>query len=99
MHKQYLPCKGIPNSEEHYKQLIMAISSITKHNALLTENSKSRYIYHNPTNSNGKPHIDYFEEANMLLINTHFRKRVGKLCTFMSDSSGIKTGILHTYPK
>ena len=61
----------------------MAISTIPKHNVLLiigdfiahiSENSKRRYTYHNSTKSNGKLVIDYAEEANMPLTNTHFRK-------------------------
>ena len=80
----------------------MATSSIPKHNVLLiigdfnahiSENNKCRYTYHNSTKSNRKLVIDNVEEANMLLINTHFRKRVGKLWTFISDSSGIKTHV------
>ena len=74
----------------------MATLSIPKHNVLLTigdfnahisENNKCRYTYHNSTNSNEKLVIDYTEKTNMLLIKTNFRKRVGKLWTFMSDSN------------
>ena len=85
---EYSPCEGSPNAEEHYNQLTIATSSIPKHNVLLkignfnahiSENSKSKYTYHNSSNSNGKLVIDYAEEANMLLTNTHLRKPVGKI--------------------
>ena len=50
-------------------------------------------IYHGITNTNGKLLINYAEEANMKVTNTHFKKRIGKHWTFMSDTNCIKTQV------
>ena len=104
----YSPCEGRPNAEEHYEQLLIATSTIPKHNVLLTigdfnahisECSRNRYTFHNTTNTNGKLVKNSVEEANMKVVNTNFRKRLGKLWTFMSDVTGLNTCIFHTHLK
>ena len=98
----YSSCEGNPNAEEYYKQLSIATSTIPKHNVLLTigdlnahisESNFNRYTYHITTNTKGKLVIDYAEEANLKVKNTNFRKRFGKLWTYMSDTNGTKTQV------
>ena len=75
---------------------------IPKHNVLLTiddfnahisESNFNRYTYHSTTNTNGKLGIGHAEEAHLKVTNTNFRKRFGKLCTYMSDTNYIKTQV------
>ena len=78
-----------------------AAASIPKHNVLLVVGDFNahigkdlrKYTFHNETNKNGQQAIDFAEEANLLVTNTHFSKKRGKLWTYISDMSGTKTQI------
>ena len=98
----YSPCEGSNEAEVHYKNLLDATTTIPRHNVLLTigdfnahvgTNDTFKYTYHRNSNKNGRLLIDYAEETNMMIANTFFRKRTGKLWTFMSDSTGAKTQV------
>ena len=54
---------------------------------------QAKFTYHSDTNKNGQLTIDFAEEANMLMANTHFQKKTGKLWTFISDMAGTKTQV------
>lgn len=53
----------------------------------------AKYTYHEKTNGNGKLLLNMAEETNMMITNTRFQKRKGKLWTFISDMNGSKTQI------
>ena len=98
----YSPCEGSNEAEDHYRSLLDATTSIPRQNVLLTigdfnahvgTNDTFKYTYHRNNNQNGRLLIDYAEETNMMIANTFFRKRTGKLWTFMSDSTGAKTQV------
>ena len=98
----YSPCEGSNEAEVHYKNLLDATTTIPRHNVLLTigdfnahvgTNDTFKYTYHRNSNQNGRLLIDYAEETNMMIANTFFRKRTGKLWTFMSDFTGAKTQV------
>ena len=60
---------------------------------ILLQHLQKKYTYHDKTNLNGHLLYDYAQEADLLIANTHFRKRNGKLWTFISDCNGTKTQI------
>ena len=93
----YSPVEGSDNTEEHYKNLLAAIDKIPKHNVLLVvgdlgENI-AKFTYHKNTNSNGKIVNDLVNEAGLIVTNTQFQKKQGKLWTYISDMSGVKSHI------
>ena len=98
----YSPYEGSNEAEVHYKNLLDATTTIPRHNVLLTigdfnayvgTNDTFKYTYHRNSIQNGRLLIDYAEETNMMIVNTFFRKRTGKLWTFVSDSTGAKTQV------
>ena len=97
----YAPCEGSPDAEEHFNNLNEVTASIPKHNVLLVVGdfnghigkTHEQYTYHNITNKNGQHVIDFAEEADMFITNTNFRKKCGKLWTYISDMSGTKTQV------
>ena len=97
----YSPTEGSQNAEEHYKNLLAAIHEIPKHNVLLVMGDfnahlgkdVAKYTYHDQTNNNGKLVSDLIEEAGLIATNTVYRKKPGKLWTFISDMSGSKTQV------
>ena len=88
--------RRIPKRRRTLQTTINATSTIQKHNVLFTgdfnsnlsESNLNRYTYHCTTNTTGKLVNDYAEEANLKVTNTNFRKRLGKLWTYMSDMNG-----------
>ena len=74
-------------AEEHFANLATVINSIPKHNLLLVVGdcnahlgtSDVPYSYHMETNSNGQLLLDLSIECNMVITNTTFQKRTGKL--------------------
>ena len=97
----YSPVEGNEGAEEHYEKLLAAIKDTPKHNVLLVigdfnahlGQDVAQYSYHKHTNSNGQLMSDLVDEANLLVANAHFRKRQGKLWTFISDMSDTKTQV------
>ena len=98
---QYSPTEGSEEAEEHYTKLADAISSIPKHNVLIIVgdfnahlgSDDARYTYHTKTNKNGQLLLYLAAECNLIITNTTFQKRSGKLWTYLSDMSGTKTQI------
>ena len=97
----YSPCEGSPDAEEHYNNLNAAAASIPKHNVLLVVGdfnghigkTHTQHTYHATTNKNGQHVIDFAEEADMLITNTNYKKKRGKLWTYISDMSGTRTQV------
>lgn len=97
----YSPTEGSVTAEDHYNNLANAINSIPKHNVLLVVGDFNAHIgkddaahtYHENTNSNGKLLLDLAEENNLIITNTTFQKRSGKLWTYLSDMNGNKSQI------
>ena len=97
----YSPINGSSDAEDHYKKLLDTINLVPKHNILLvlgdynahlgTDNAKN--TYHTETNTNGQYLADLAEEGNMIIGNTEFQKRKGKLWTYISDMNGHKSQI------
>ena len=52
-----------------------------------------RYTYHTHTNKNGQHLLDLTSDSNLVITNTMFQKRPGKLWTYLSDMSRTKTQI------
>ena len=92
----YSPTEGSETSEEHYTNLGNAIKLVPKHNILLVIGDfnahigveDAKYTYHNNTNTNGKFLLDLVAENNLVITNTTFQKRPGKLWTYISDMNG-----------
>lgn len=97
----YAPVEGNDEAIDHYINLANAINKAPKHNIIIVigdcnahiGKEDARYTYHNETNKNGKLLLELADEANMLITNTHFQKRSGKLWTYISDMSGTKSQI------
>ena len=97
----YSPVEGNPDAEAHYENLLGAIQEIPKHNVMLVigdcnahlGRNLARYTYHESTNKNGELVSDMVNEAGLVITNTMFRKKPGKLWTFVSDMSGSKTQV------
>ena len=89
----YSPVEGNEEAEEHYETLLDAIQSIPKHNVLLVlgdfnahlGEDQARFSYHKNTNSNGELMSDLADAAGLLITNTQFQKKQGKLWTYISD--------------
>ena len=97
----YSPTEGSATAKDHYNNLTNAINSVPKHNLLLVigdcnahvGKESSRYTYHEKTNTNGRHLLDMAEETGLILTNTMFQKRQGKLWTYLSDMNGVKSQI------
>ena len=98
---QYTPTEGSSECESHFENLLNAISMIPKHNVLVVLDDfnahigeiDAKYTYHLNTNKNGQHLLDLSSEKNLVITNTTFQKRRGKLWTYLSDMSGNKTQI------
>ena len=97
----YSRTEGSDTAEEHYNNLVTAISAVPKHNVLLVLGDCSAHLgeeavkhtYHKRTNSNDEHLLDLACEGNLIITNTAFQKRKGKLWTFLSDMTGSKSQI------
>ena len=97
---QYSPTEGSDTAEEHYNN-VTAISAVPKLNVLLVLGDCNAHLgeeavkhtYHKCTNSNDEHLLDLACEANLIVTNTAFQKRKGKLWTFLSDMTGSKSQI------
>ena len=98
----YSPSNEYPGDEieKYYTDLRGCIKSIPAHNFLLIlgdfnasfGKEDARHTMHQNTNRNGKLLLDLIMEKNLVVTNTYFQKRVGKLWTFM-DPDGNKAQI------
>ena len=85
-------------AEEHYKNLLKAIKTVPAHNLLVIigdfnariSKDEVLFSYHDITNRNGNLLLDLSMQCNLDITNTSFRKKPGKLWTYLSDTSGIK---------
>ena len=97
----YSPTEGSDTAEEHHNNLVTAISAVPKHNVLLVlgdcdahlGEEAVKHTYHKCTNSNGEHLLDLASEMNLIITNTAFQKRKGKLWTFLSDMTVSKSQI------
>lgn len=97
----YSPTEGSSDAEEHYKNLINVINTIPKHNVTMVigdfnahiGKDDARHTFHEKTNNNGRLLLDMVEETNLIITNTTFQKKKGKLWTFISDMSHAKSQI------
>ena len=97
----YSPTKGSETAEDHYNNLANTIKSIPKHNVLLVVGDcnahigkeEAKFTYHQVTNTNRKLLLDLAEENNLIITNTIFQKRLGKLWIYISDMNGTKSQI------
>ena len=96
----YSPTKGSETAEDHYNNLTNTIKSIPKHNVLLVVGDcnahigkEAKFTYHQVTNTNRKLLLDLAEENHLIITNTIFQKRLGKLWTYISDMNGTKSQI------
>jgi hypothetical protein len=79
-------------TEAHYDSLKGAIDSIPAHNMLMIVgdfnarigHEDSNYSFHESTNRNGKYLVELAMEKSLMITNTHFRKKDGKLWTYIS---------------
>ena len=79
-------------TEGNYDCLRRAIDSIPAHNLVMVVGDynarigaeDAKYTFHNATNRNGKYLLDFALEKNLIIANTRFQKRTGKLWTFIS---------------
>ncbi|XP_015768719.1 PREDICTED: craniofacial development protein 2-like [Acropora digitifera] len=77
--------------EAFYECLKRAIESVPAHNVLILlgdfnariGTSDARFPYHMITNRNGTHLVDLMMEKNLVVTNTSFQKREGKLWTYM----------------
>ena len=97
----YSPTEGSDTEEEHYNDLVTAISAVPKHNVLLVLGDCNSHLgegavkhtYPKRTNSKGEHLLDLASETDLIITNTAFQKRKGKLWTFLSDMKGSKSQI------
>ena len=97
----YAPVEGKEEANEHYTNFTNAINAVPKHNITIVISDcnahigkdDAKYTYHDRTNKNGKLLLEMADETNMIITNTYFQKKAGKLWTFISDMSGTKSQI------
>ena len=71
----------------------LKIVTIGDFNVHFGKTSTNQYTFHELINSYGELATNFAEEATFITANTTFRKRLCKLCTYMSDSNGAKTQV------
>ncbi|XP_071480868.1 craniofacial development protein 2-like [Diadema antillarum] len=94
----YSPTEGdsIEHAEEFHEELCRAVTSTPMHNILLVlgdfnahlskENKEdTSWYYHNHTNRNGGLLKDTLLETNLEVTNLRYRKKPGKMWTYLSD--------------
>ena len=97
----YAPTEGSDGAEEHYVNLTNVINSIPKHNVTIVigdcnahiGKDSAKYTYHDKTNNHANLLLEMVEGTNMMITNTNFQKKCGKLWTYISDMSGTKSQI------
>ena len=97
----YAPVNGKSDAEEHYERLSDITNNIPKHNIIISlgdfnahlGHEKAKHTYHASTNKNGNLLHDYALECGLYITNVMFKKRNGKLWTYLSDMSGSKSQV------
>ena len=97
----YAPVQGDEDAIYHYEQLSDITRTIPKHNVLLVigdcnahlSPEDALYTFQDKTNDNGKLLLDCSIQANLIIANTRFQKKRGKLSTFMSEMNNRKPQI------
>ena len=97
----YSPVEGSNEAEEHYENLSTAISEVPKHNLLLIVGDYNahlgkdagKYTFHDKSNENGNLMKDFVQANDLIVTNSYFQKKQGKLWSFISDMSGQKSQI------
>ena len=97
----YAPVEESEESKDHYNKLADVINSIPKHNLLIAMGDYNAHIgkedglftHHESTNTNGQMLLDLAAETNLVITNTKFQKKKGKLWTYLSDMNGIKSQV------
>ena len=97
----YAPTEGSEGSQEHYGTLANTINAVPKHNLTLVLGDFNAhmgtdivpYSFHEQSNGNGRLLQELCIETDLIVTNTILDKRPGKLWTYISDMSGIKTQI------
>ena len=78
--------------EEHHDNLRKAIDSVPAHNVLLIVGdfnarigtADAKFPFHKETNRNGQYLLELAMERNLIITNTQYQKREGKLWTYIS---------------
>lgn len=96
----YAPCEYAEDSEktQFYEQLRLAIESTPAHHFLAVLGDFNArlgaddvlYTLNRSTNDNGKRLLEIMEDHQLLAANTIFRKRHGKLWTWLSPSNRVQ---------
>ena len=97
----YAPTEGSESAEDHYETLTNAVNGIPKHSMVIEcgdynahmGKESAPYTYHETTNQNGKLLLDHATECNLHITNTAFKKRKGKLWTYISYMNNRKSQI------
>ena len=97
----YAPTEGSERAEDHYETLTNAVNGIPKHHMVTECGDYNAHLgkesapctYHETTNKNGKLLLDHATECNLHITNTAFKKRKGKLWTYISDMNNRKSQI------
>ena len=103
----YAPVEGDEDAIDHDEQLSDIIRTIPKHVLLVIGDCNAHlgpedalYIFHDKTNDKNKNQklkpkliLDYSIEANLIIANTRFQKKRGKLFTFMSEMNNCRSQI------
>ena len=84
--------------------ILQLTTAIPKHNIVIVMGDfnahlgadDATYTFHSSTNSNRKLMIDYLQETNLMIGNTSFRKKKGKLWRYISDMNGLKFQVDYT---
>ena len=78
--------------EEHYNRLRGAIDAIPAHNLVIVVgdfnarigSDDAKFTFHEATNRNGEHLLNLASEKEFVIANTYFRKKIGKLWTYIS---------------
>ena len=96
-----MPVEGSAEAEEHYLNLSNTVNDIPKHHIIIEcgdfnahiGRNEAKFTYHTETNNNGKMLLAHSEECGLRITNTLFKKKLGKLWTYISDMNGRKSQI------
>ena len=86
--------EGSTEAEEHHYNQTNLTNSIPKHHMIIKCGDFNAYLgigsvqhsFHETTNSKSRLLIDHATSCNLLIANTIFKKRKGKLWTYMNNS-------------
>ena len=94
----YSSVEGNNEADEHSSLLSDSIKECPNHDIVLVigdcnahiGNEATKYTYHQKTNHNGAP-INLSQENHLMIANTCFQKKSGKLWTYLSNMGGTKS--------